>query len=171
MRSHCEILCLVIVWNKCACVYAIHSHLAAYFSAPETLVFEKTSIPKVQWVAWLGCLLSLPALAQKAELFGGYQLTHFDGGSTSNGWNAAVTGNVFPFLGLTADFSGVYDSGTHFYTYTFGPEVHARALGVKPFAHALFGGGTFSAGGTSSTGFTTGAIFNVTVPATIIKSL
>jgi hypothetical protein len=26
---------------------------------------------------------------------------------------------------------------------------------VKPFAHALFGGGTFSAGGVSSTGFTT----------------
>jgi hypothetical protein len=106
-------------------------------------------------VVLLFCLVSLPALAQKAELFGGYQLTHFDGGSTSNGWNAAVTGNVLPFLGLTADFSGVYDSGTHFYTYTFGPEVHARALGVKPFAHALFGGGTFSAGGASSTGFTT----------------
>jgi hypothetical protein len=110
---------------------------------------------RVVSVVLLFCLLSLPALAQKAELFGGYQLTHFDGGATSNGWNAAVTGNVFPFLGLTADFSGVYDSGTHFYTYTFGPEVHARALGVKPFAHALFGGGTFSAGGASSTGFTT----------------
>jgi hypothetical protein len=101
------------------------------------------------------CLAALPAFAQKAELFGGYQLTHFDGGPTSNGWNAAVTGNILPFVGLTADFSGVYNSGTHFYTYTFGPEVHARILGVKPFAHALFGGGTFSAGGASSTGFTT----------------
>jgi len=99
--------------------------------------------------------LALPALAQKAEIFGGYQLTHFDGGANSSGWNAAVTGNVLPFIGLTADFSGVYDSGTHFYTYTFGPEVHARALGVKPFAHALFGGGTFSDGVSSSTGFTT----------------
>lgn len=99
--------------------------------------------------------LAMPALAQKAEIFGGYQLTHFDGGANSSGWNAAVTGNVLPFIGLTADFSGVYDSGTHFYTYTFGPEVHARALGVKPFAHALFGGGTFSDGVSSSTGFTT----------------
>src|SRR6266481_1467398 len=86
--------------------------------------------------------VSLPALGQKAELFGGYQLTHFDGGPTSSGWNAAVTGSVLPFLGITADFSGVYNSGTRFYTYTVGPEVHARVLGVKPFAHALFGAGT-----------------------------
>jgi hypothetical protein len=92
-------------------------------------------------------LFSLPTFGQKAEVFGGYQLTHFDGGPNSNGWNAALTGNFLPFLGVTADFSGVYNSGTHFYTYTFGPEVHARALGVKPFAHALFGGGTFSRGG------------------------
>jgi hypothetical protein len=47
------------------------------------------------------------------------------------------------------------NSGTQFYTYTFGPEVPARALGVKPFAHALFGGGRFSGGGVNSTGFTT----------------
>jgi hypothetical protein len=100
------------------------------------------------------CLATLPALGQKAELFGGYQLTRFDGGSTSSGWNAALTGNVLPFIGLTADFSGVYSSGTHFYTYTFGPEVHARILGVKPFAHALFGAGTFSGNGFDSTGFT-----------------
>jgi hypothetical protein len=99
--------------------------------------------------------LALPAFGQKAELFGGYQLTHFDGGPTSSGWNAAITGNFLPFVGLTADFSGVYNSGTHFYTYTVGPEVHARILGMKPFAHALFGGGTFSAAGSSSTGFTT----------------
>jgi hypothetical protein len=90
----------------------------------------------------------------QAEVFGGYQLTHFNGGP-SNGWNVALTGNFLPFLGVTADFSGVYNSGTHFYTYTFGPEVHAHALGVKPFAHALFGGGTFSSGGINSTGFTT----------------
>jgi hypothetical protein len=99
-------------------------------------------------------LFSLPTFGQKAEVFGGYQLTRFNGGP-SNGWNAALTGTFLPFLGLTADFSGVYNSGTHFYTYTFGPEVHAHALGIKPFAHALFGGGTFSGGGISSTGFTT----------------
>ncbi len=112
-------------------------------------------IRKLMLVVVLLFLFSLPTFAQKAEVFGGYQLTHFDGGPNSNGWNAALTGNFLPFLGVTADFSGVYNSGTHFYTYTFGPEVHARALGVKPFAHALFGGGTFSGGGVSSTGFTT----------------
>jgi hypothetical protein len=109
---------------------------------------------KLILAALLSCLASLPTLAQKTEIFAGYQLTHFDGGSNSNGWNGAITGNILPFVGITADFSGVYDSGTKFYTYTFGPEVHARALGVKPFAHALFGGGTISGGGVSSTGFT-----------------
>jgi hypothetical protein len=100
-------------------------------------------------------LFSLPTVAQKAEVFGGFQLTRFNGGLKSNGWNAAVTGNVLPFLGLTADFSGVYNSGA-FYTYTFGPEVHARVFGLKPFAHALFGGGTFTnVGIPASTGFTT----------------
>jgi hypothetical protein len=109
--------------------------------------------------------MSLPALAQKAELFGGYQLSHFNtgtvtiagigtfGGSTSvNGWNAALTGNAAPFLGFTGDFSGVYKNGAKFHTYTFGPEVHVHAAGIKPFAHALFGGGTGSASGVSETG-------------------
>src|ERR1700733_5188251 len=107
--------------------------------------------------ALLFLLLSfaLPAFGQKIELFGGYQFTHFDGGPTSNGWNAAITRKVFPFFGVTADVSGVYGAGTHFYTYTAGPEVHVRILGMKPFAHALFGGGTLSAIGASSTGFTT----------------
>ncbi len=99
-------------------------------------------------------LMSLPAFAQKAEVFGGYQLTHFDGGTNFNGWNGALTGDFLPFLGVTADVSGVYNSGAHFYTYTVGPEVHARVGGIKPFAHALFGGGTASGGGSSTTGFT-----------------
>ncbi len=56
-----------------------------------------------------------------------------------------------------SDFGGTYDSrtSTNTYTYTFGPEVHVRTLGLKPFAHALFGGATFSQFGVHSTGFTT----------------
>jgi hypothetical protein len=110
-------------------------------------------------------LMSLPAFAQKAELFGGYQLTHVNSGATVvsgvpvstsgtniNGWNASLTGNFAPFLGLTGDFSGVYKNGGKFHTYTFGPEVHVHAGGIKPFAHALFGGGTGSGNGVSETG-------------------
>jgi hypothetical protein len=89
--------------------------------------------------------------APTAEVFGGYQYTRTEGGTGWNGWNAAITGNVAPLFGITADFSQVYNSGVHFTTYTFGPEVHAHLPLVKPFAHALFGGARASASGVSST--------------------
>jgi len=121
---------------------------------------------KVLFAVLMLGLMSLPSFAQKAELFGGYQLTHFDAGTLNvpgigsvsattnvNGWNAALTGNFAPFLGLTGDFSGVYKNGAKLHTYTFGPEVHVHAGGIKPFAHALFGGGTGSGSGVSQTGF------------------
>jgi len=90
--------------------------------------------------------------APKAELFGGYQFTHLDSGPNMNGWNAALTGNFNSWFGVTADFSGVYGSGLKFYTYTFGPEVHAHLPVVKPFAHALFGGARASASGVGVNG-------------------
>lgn len=88
----------------------------------------------------------------KAEIFGGYQYTRFEGGINWNGWNAAVTGNMGRFFGVTADFSQVYNSGVHYTTYTFGPEVHAHLPIVKPFVHALVGGARFA-----PTGFSTSA--------------
>jgi hypothetical protein len=51
-------------------------------------------------------LMSATALAQKAEVFGGYQYTHFDGGPNANGWNGSGTYNTTSFLGATADVSG-----------------------------------------------------------------
>jgi len=91
--------------------------------------------------------------APKAEVFGGYQFTRTEGGTNWSGWNGAVTGNIAPLLGVTADFSQVYNSGVHYTTYTFGPEIHAHLPIVKPFAHALFGGAKLSAGGASTSGF------------------
>ena len=82
---------------------------------------------KLLTVTVLLVLASLSAAAQdfpKAEIFGGYQLTRLDG-TTLNGWNAALTGNLNHWFGVTADFSGAYTSqgGVDFrnYTYTFGP--------------------------------------------------
>ena len=99
-------------------------------------------------------VLSTAALAaDKAEIFGGYQLTHFDGGPNSSGWNAALTGNFNSWFGITADFSGVYPSGGNFYTYTFGPKVSVPLPIVKPYVHALFGGARLSGGGGSINGF------------------
>jgi len=93
--------------------------------------------------------------APKAEVFGGYQFTRTQGGANWSGWNGALTGNMGSFFGITADFSQVYNSGVHYSTYTFGPEVHAHLPLVKPFAHALVGGGRLSGGGASINGLAT----------------
>ena len=106
----------------------------------------------------------LPASGQRVAVFGGYQLTRLDFGTspisggtfTLNGWNASLTGGVAPFFGLTADFSGAYKSGSKLHTYTFGPEVRAHIAGFRPFAHALIGGGTSS--GPISNGSTNGLV-------------
>jgi hypothetical protein len=94
----------------------------------------------------------LVAMAQKAEIFGGYQFTHLQPAFNANGWNASVTGNFPHVLGITADFSGSYKNNTSVYTYTVGPVLTARLPVAQPFVHALFGGITASNGG-SSTGF------------------
>jgi hypothetical protein len=96
-------------------------------------------------------LFSLGAFAQemetapKAEIFGGYQYTRFDGGVNANGWDTAVTGNLNRWFGIAADFSGAYKSQSgasfHNYTYTFGPVVSWRHNeNFTPFAHFLAGG-------------------------------
>ncbi len=51
-------------------------------------------------------LFSLAAVAQenysKAEVFGGYQYTRFDGGVNANGFNGALTGNLNHWFGVAA---------------------------------------------------------------------
>jgi hypothetical protein len=99
------------------------------------------------------CLVSLMAAAQeaggRAEIFGGYQYTRFDGDLNANGFNGAATANLNRWFGVAADFSGSYGSqsgvDTKVYTYTFGPQVSMRSGSLKPFAHALFGGAHASA--------------------------
>ncbi len=97
-------------------------------------------------------LFSLPAFAQKVEIFGGYQFTHLESRYNASGWNASLTGNFKHVLGITADFSGAYKNGTNVFTYTFGPVLTARLPVVQPFVHALFGGMRL-ANGTSTNGF------------------
>lgn len=94
-------------------------------------------------------------IGTKAEVFGGFQYTRTEGGTNWTGWNTSLTGNAGKVLGITADFSQTYNSGVHFTTYTFGPEVHAHMAIVKPFVHALFGGARLSASGVSANGFAT----------------
>src|SRR6202022_3364494 len=106
-------------------------------------------------------MFSLVAVAQesapKAEFFGGYQYTRFDGGLNANGWNTALTGNLNHWFGVAADFSGAYksQSGVSFnnYTYTFGPVVSLRhSETFPPFAPFLAGGFHSSAASGSLSG-------------------
>jgi hypothetical protein len=65
----------------------------------------------------LSCLFSLTSLAQKVEVFGGYQFTHLQPAFNASGWNVAVTGNFKHILGITGDFSGAYKDRVNAYTY------------------------------------------------------
>jgi len=97
-------------------------------------------------------VLSCMAVAQdnpKAEIFGGYQYTRVNPGNgingiNLNGWNAAVSGYFTKYIGISADFSGIYGSpfgvSTHVYPYMFGPVVRIpNSSKIQPFVHALFG--------------------------------
>ncbi len=95
--------------------------------------------------------------APKAEIFGGYQYTRFDGGLNANGWNTGATANFNNWFGIASDFSGAYKSQNgvsfHNYTYTFGPQVSwRRNPAFTPFAHFLAGGfrGSASVGSASA---------------------
>lgn len=115
-------------------------------------------------------VVSVPVLCQdypKADVFGGYQYTRIDPGSgisgeNFNGWNAAVTGNINHWLGVTGDVSGAYKdiSGVSLkqHTFLFGPTIASHSSEkFTPFAHALFGvahaSGSGFGGGTSDNAF------------------
>jgi hypothetical protein len=120
-------------------------------------------------VLFLVCSLALSVCSAaandtpKVEIFGGYSLLRADiNGAkySTNGWDAAVTGNLNRYFGVTADFTGQYKTVTdsslspklHTHSFLFGPTVSYRMHKWKPFAHALFGvsHGAFSEAGFSS---------------------
>src|SRR3954466_375928 len=101
-------------------------------------------------------LMCAPAFAQRVEIFGGAQFEHLQSSYNAVGWNASLTGNFKHVLGITGDFSGVYNSrsvDSSVYTYTVGPVLTARLPVVQPFVHALFGGATLSGSGMNSNAF------------------
>jgi hypothetical protein len=101
-------------------------------------------------------MLCAGAWAQRVEIFGGAQFEHLQSSYNAVGWNASLTGNFKHILGITGDFSGVYNSrrsSSSVYTYTVGPVLTARLPVVQPFIHALFGGASISGGGTSDHAF------------------
>lgn len=133
--------------------------MSANFNLEDTLVRNFIAF------ALLFGMFSLTAAAQesapKGEFFGGYQYTKYDGGTNANGWDTAVTGNVNRWLGVTADFSGAYNSTNgvsfHDYLYTFGPVVSLRSSkAFTPYAHFLAGGSHASFSGLGFSGSDSG---------------
>jgi len=97
----------------------------------------------------------LPALAQgsKAEVFLGGSFVR-NNSTNYGGWNTSITGNALPWLGVTADFSGHYNSPLHIYTYTLGPRLAVpQDSGLVPFTQATFGVARRSAFGNNVNGF------------------
>lgn len=103
----------------------------------------------------VAALLSTPAFGQRVEIFGGAQFEHLQSSYNAVGWNASLTGNFKHVLGITGDFSGVYNShrsSSSVYTYAVGPVLTARLPVVQPFVHALFGGATASGASVTESG-------------------
>ena len=95
----------------------------------------------------------------KVEVFGGYAFLHpgvsaagqdLNLENVPGGWGAAATFNLFPHIGLTADFGGHYhtfninDPGiggfnVHLGTVMFGPHIELRTSHLTFFGEGLFG--------------------------------
>jgi hypothetical protein len=93
----------------------------------------------------------------KGNVFFGYSYNHADfnsGGSLNlNGWDGSLEGKVAPWVGIVADISGQYGSGTSLHNAIFGPRVSFPAGKFTPFVHALVGASHLGGGGTSDTSF------------------
>jgi hypothetical protein len=113
---------------------------------------------KLIGIAVLICLTSMLAMAQgggevpRPEVYGGFQFTSTDGGWHAEGFNTSANFYLTRWVGVTGDFSGVYNSGANLYTYTAGPVVSTHSGSFSPYAHALFGGAHAGGGGVGNSG-------------------
>ncbi len=126
---------------------------------------EELQVRKLIVAACFVALMAVSAMAAepdnypKAEVFGGYQYSHLEGGVNANGFDINFNGNFNNYLGISADLGSSFTTqqgiSLHNYTYTFGPVLSLRAnKAYTPFVHALVGGDHASAsfGGVSVTG-------------------
>jgi len=97
-------------------------------------------------------VLTLAQETPKPEVFGGYQFTTMNPSWNASGWNGQANFYITRLVGITGDFSGAYNSGEHFHTYTFGPVVSTHKGSFSPFVHGLFGGARASAAGVGING-------------------
>jgi len=103
-------------------------------------------------------VLQAQAVLPKANVFLGYSYNHLDFGQSvtrnTNGYEFSGEGQVLPFLGLVADYSGHYGRDSlHEQNFLFGPRLSVNVGRVTPFGQALFGVGHISVIGASDTSF------------------
>jgi Outer membrane protein beta-barrel domain len=121
------------------------------------------------WICALIVLFTTLAAAQlptSGNIFVGYSFAHadLDAGNTTNlnGWEGSLEGRIFPHVGIVADLSGHYGSGSlplgcsssicpaihanaHIQNVLFGPQVSASIGRITPFFHLMAGVGHESA--------------------------
>lgn len=108
---------------------------------------------KTLFLIALVLMVSGAALAQdapKAEVFGGYNYIHFNGGVNCNGGAGSVTGYLDTWFGIVGDFSGCKFTGGSAFTYMFGPKFAFRGDKFTPYFQTLFGGTHVTGGSTFS---------------------
>jgi opacity protein-like surface antigen len=94
----------------------------------------------------------------RADVFLGYSYSHLDFGQgvtrNVNGYEFSGEGQVLPFLGLVADYSGHYGSNSiHEQNFLFGPRVSVSVGRFTPFGQILFGAAHLGSIGSSDTSF------------------
>lgn len=138
-------------------------------------------------VLFFATLLPYQLLAQdapRAEVFGGFQYFRANTGNpilpvghtivdnfNLNGWNASLSGYFNRYLGVTADFGGVYGDPeildlipvhTKLHTFMFGPVLRLpNPTPFTPFVHALGGAAHTSGDVLGSGGSETDAVWAV----------
>jgi hypothetical protein len=88
----------------------------------------------------------------RVEIFGGYSfmVPDFTGtSSNASGWDVSANVNLVRHVGVVADFSGFYPSGSNgcncgaavaaFHSYMVGPQASLSIGRIKPFARFLIG--------------------------------
>ena len=123
-------------------------------------MFKKPIIASLFFLA-LSCAWSPVAEGQiipKGNVFVGYSygsadLNDNNNRSNLNGWEGSLEGKFLPWVGIVADFNGLYGtanfpSSTQLfrvdareYNFLLGPRVSVSIGKIRPFAHALFGAG------------------------------
>jgi hypothetical protein len=107
-------------------------------------------------------LVSLSAVAQKVEVFGGYSFVNFEPGDSAGAvaFNGGVGSVAYKFdhlFSAVGEVAGYHaspgGSGVTAITYLVGPKVSMRVGPVTPFGQVLFGGIHGSGGGTSEDAF------------------